>query len=321
MRLLLQGEDEMAPVLPDQFFTFRANGTFNIISLIAAGYNKLDAYIVGAGGGGGGGGGCESITGVQGGGGAGGGAGGAYKQLIGLDLSTLDASLSVVVGVGGAGGIGALHSSSPGGGIGGNSVFNGVTAYGGGGGAGGSRGSSAPIEGGNGAYGGSYDAAGDVTTTSSVVQHGSGKGGYGGGYSTNTSLNGKPGNNASPYAVFPDGNYGGGGGGGGGQAGFGSAQRGIQGAGGIGKLGQPSVGIKGYIWGDTMHAFGGGYGGGGGGGADLTAITGQPGLTLVGQGGRGGAGFAVRSGVFHNVNTVGLKGQAGAVLIRVYFTP
>jgi hypothetical protein len=219
-----------------------------------------DLLIVGGGGGSGGG--C---------GGAGGGGGVVYRSSLVLGLGTYTVTV-------GAGGTGALLSSSAGQ-NGGDSVFGTFTALGGGGG-GGAQGNRNGLAGGSGGSGGSDGTSG---TGGAGLQPTSASGGFG---------------NAGANAAWLSPSFPGPGAGGAGQAGQGVVDGTQAGKGGDGII-VPITGTNTY------------YGGGGGGGVQLRSpffTYGTSGPGGLGGGGRGAQG----DNIVGNAGTPNTGGGAGA---------
>jgi hypothetical protein len=336
MRLILQATDPIALPPADQWVLFNANGNFSIAPYITAGYNTYDAWIVGGGGGGGGGARGRSAE-HFGGGGGGGGGGGSVRRIIAQDLLSLPGNAPVVVGLGGAGGPEASTGSK-----GGDSIFNGITAYGGGAGSGGKAATSTALgPGGGGGSGGGRNGKGNnggaptqtVGGAAGAAQTGGGAGGKGASYNTT----GFKGLNASQYTDDTD--FGGGGGGGGGRGTKSESKTNVYahikgGNGGIGDraAGGPTNGIytkaisTSTFGGAMINGYGGGMGGGGGGGVNLFDLCAYPGLTGTGGSNTGGSGGKPGGGGLGGGGSysqsiaakVGRPGGQGCVLIHVY---
>lgn len=328
MRLILAATDpaELAPL--DQWVLFSSTGYFNIVPFVTAGYDAYDCWIVG-GGGGGGGGNNGYVPNRYGGGAGGGGGGGALRRIIADALTDLPGNGLVTVGAGGAGGAVGTAGAK-----GGNSIFNGLTAYGGGAGGPGTAATSTAVgRGGGGGSGGGRTGPGNNGAAGAIPGAAGGaaiSGGGAGGKGATTTAIGFKGSDGKLDTDETD--FGGGGGGGGGHGTVLSSPTNVAnwilgGAGGKGdmSLGGYSNGGK-IVSTDSTHRYGGGKGGGGGGGVNLANLVGYTNLNgtggytpLVagyspGGGGLGGSGDTANTLSWR----VGSPGGKGCVLVRVY---
>lgn len=250
----------------------------------------------------------------HGGGGGGAGGGGGFKQQLATLLASLAGTVPVTVGGGGPGGIENTQGTS-----GGNTVFNGVTAYGGGGGGGGADPSGTGAAGGAGGGGGGTTSVGtNGGNATSAGTAGGAAGGSGGGAGGNGASN-----TAAPTAgaagSASGSGYGGGGGGGGGH-GLAAVVDSTLAAGAVGGAGDASTGGAPLApTGSSSNGWSGGAGGGGG-SADLTSITTQSGLPGDGNAGTpGGGGAGARGGLNGPpLDSAGQPGAGGLLLLRIY---
>lgn len=233
-------------------------------TLTVAGESAVDLLMVGGGGSGGGG--SES-----------GGGGGAGGVLVGTYTLT-EGSYNIVIGLGGASISGDQFGND-----GGDTTFDGLTAFGGGGG--GWQGGSTATNGRQGGSGGGGSGIDSEPATS-------------GGTSTQTNQSGLIGyGNAGGGTATGSGDMGSGGGGA-----TATGQNAYNGSGSTGYGGNGGDGLDvSALWGDTyLQSFGvaGVFAGGGGGGSNYTA---------AGAGGAGGGGGGGRSAAGSN----GLDGTGG----------
>jgi len=266
---------------PTDVQIFTSSGTWTK----PAGARSVDVTCIAGGGGGSSG---RVAAGPQGGGG---GAGGGYVTRTGIPASTLGATETTTVGLGGAGGAGVtvVSGTTNVGTAGGNSAFGTWATTGGGGAAGlsgaaGSANARAVWLGGAGGSGGS-NAAGNAGSNSQI----SGAGGGGGG-----------GQDGTPTTQFAGGQGG---------AVLGNALAG--GTGTAGTVGGGAGGAGSTITGSYVH----GGGGGGGGGSSTTTNGGNGGAGANYGGGGGGGGCCA----FGFTSGAGGAGANGVIVVTTYF--
>ena len=266
---------------PTDVQIFTSSGTWTK----PVGARSVDVTCIAGGGGGSSG---RVAAGPQGGGG---GAGGGYATRTGIPASTLGATETVSIGLGGAGGAGVtiINGATNIGAAGGNSSF-GTWATAGGGSFGGVSGAAGAASarsvwlGGAGGTGGS-NAAGNAGSNSQISPAGGGGGG------------GQDGTPTLQYA------------GGAGGAVLGNALSG--GTGTAGTAGGGAGGAGSTITGSYVH----GGGGGGGGGSSISTNGGSGGAGANYGGGGGGGGCCA----FGFTSGAGGAGANGAIVVTTYF--